>query len=343
MSKEVVLTGLRTNGEYHLGNYIGALMPMVRFATEKADEYQVHLFAPDLHSFITPVEFGQAFRDQIVANLKLFVASGIPLDSDSVFIYRQSYVPAHSELTWILNNFTGHGEMARMTEYKDKAAKLDGDRINLALFDYPVLQAADVLLYDAKWVPVGEDQRQHLEFTREIAQRLNNQFDDLFVVPETLEKQQAFVGRTEAPRIRSLRNPEKKMSKSVSDPAGTILLTDAPDDARKKIMSAETDSVGSVNFDWENQPGVTNLLTILSALSGRSQDETNAEWTGNDRYGDLKKAVADVVATFLEDLQAKMNDVTNEDLEQHLARSEEKMNEIANAKLYKVQEAIGLR
>ncbi len=342
MGQQILVTGLRTNAEYHLGNYLGALLPMVTMAREKAGEVQVNLFAPDLHSFTTPIDHAQ-FYTQTMHNIKLFVAAGFPLDHADAHIYRQSRVPAHSELTWILSNFTGFGEMSRMVEFKDKAAQLKEDRVSVGLFSYPILMASDILLYGAQWVPVGEDQRQHLEFARDIAQRMNNQFGDLFVVPETIQKQQEYVGRDDAPRIRSLRDPSKKMSKSIDDPAGTIIMSDEPAAARKKIMSATTDNVGVVNFDWEQQPGVTNLLQILALLSGRTQEDVNTEWTGASSYGSLKTAVADEVCALLEKVQSTMASIDNAEIEAKLHNSEKLMNETANATLYKVQKAIGLR
>ncbi len=342
MSKEVILTGLRSNDEMTLGNYIGAIMPMVDKAIEHAQDYTVHMFVPDLHSFTTPIDH-EGFQKRTMHNLKTFVAAGLPLDNPDIHIYRQSYIPAHSELTWIFDNFTGFGEMRRMVEFKEKAGRLDGDRVSVGLFNYPVLMAADILLYGAKWVPVGEDQRQHLEFARTIAERMNNRFDIGFVVPETLENQQKFAGRGSAPRIKSLRNPAKKMSKSIDDPAGTILLSDMPSKAHKKIMSAETDSIGSINYDPANQPGITNLLTILASLTHRKQEETNAEWVGNERYGDLKKSVADAVAELLVDLQKKVAAVDTQALLDHLSVSEARMNKLANEKLLAVQKAVGLR
>lgn len=161
MSKPVILTGLRANNDLHIGNYLGALLPLVDMAREKSDEYQINLFVPDLHSFTTPIDHAQ-LQEGIMQNLKVFVAAGLPLDNDSVFIYRQSYIPAHSELTWILDCFTGMGEMSRMTQFKDKSAQLNEDRISIGLFNYPVLMAADILLYGTKYVPVGDDQTQHL-------------------------------------------------------------------------------------------------------------------------------------------------------------------------------------
>jgi len=342
MHREVILTGLRSNDEMTLGNYIGAILPMGDKVAAQAEQYNVHMFVPDLHSFTTPIDH-EGFQARSMRNLKIFVAAGLPLDNPNIFIYRQSRVPAHSELTWILGNFTGFGELSRMVEFKDKAERLDQERVSVGLFTYPVLMAADILLYGAKWVPVGDDQRQHLEFTRDIAQRMNNRFGLDFAVPETLEKQQAFVRREEAPRIRSLRCPAKKMSKSIDDPAGTILLSDTAAEARKKIMSAETDSIGVINYDWVNQPGVTNLLTILAALTSGDQQEVNQQWAGKDRYGDLKTATADAVAGMLDNLHQAVDNVSDQAINDHLKTSEARMNEVANAKLLQVQKAIGLR
>ncbi len=342
MTKQTILTGLRTNAEYHLGNYLGAILPMIHMASQKADEYQINMFAPDLHSFTTPIDHSD-FYAQTMHNLRLFVACGLPIDHENVYVYRQSHVPAHAELTWILSCFTGFGEMGRMVEFKEKSERLKEDRVSVGLFTYPILMACDILLYGAKWVPVGEDQRQHLEFTRDVATRMNNQFGELFTLPETIQKQQEFVSRDAAPRIRSLKDPSKKMSKSVSDPAGTIQLSDSPEEATKKIMSATTDSVGVIRFDWESQPGITNLLQILALLSGRTQDEVNAEWDGNERYGDLKKAVAEVVSNTLRGIQEKMQKIDEQELLNKLESSEAEMNKVANETLHRVQKAVGLR
>src|SRR3989344_5039685 len=223
MGKEVVLTGLRSNAEFHLGNYLGAILPMVELQKKHAGQYQLNMFIPDLHSFTMPIDHGKLY-EQTPQNLKVFVAAGLDIDQPDTFIYRQSYIPAHSELTWILDCFTGFGEMSRMTEFKDKSQTVGADRITIGLFNYPVLMAADILLYGAKWVPVGEDQRQHVEFARDIAMRFNNKFGDIFVLPAANTEQLKFAQREKPVRIRSLRNPDKKMSKSVEDPAGTIML-----------------------------------------------------------------------------------------------------------------------
>mgnify|MGYP000928121532 CR=1 FL=1 len=338
--KDVILTGVRSNDEPTLGNYLGAFLPMVRLQREKAGEYQVNMFVPDLHSFTTPIDH-EGLYERTIKNLKYFVAAGLDIDNADTNIYRQSYVPAHSELTWILDCFTYMGEMSRMTQFKEKST--NEDNISVGLFNYPVLMSADILLYGAKWVPVGDDQKQHLEITRDIAIRLNNKFGELFVVPEDWKKQLDFSARDSGVRVRSLTNPDKKMSKSIDDPRGTILLSDDPTDAAKKVMSATTDSVGAIHFDWENQPGVTNLLQILALLTNRTQNEVTAEWDGKTSYGDLKKAVAEAVQAFLETFQARYNEVGKEALISKLEASEEAMNIVANETLVRVQAAVGLR
>jgi len=340
MSKPVILTGLRTNAEYHLGNYLGAILPMVRLQQEHAGDYQVNMFAPDLHSFTTEVDHGTLYA-QTMKNLKVFVAAGMPIQSKNFYLYRQSFIPAHSELTVILNNFAYFGELSRMTQFKDKSeGKVN---VSAGLFDYPVLMAADILLYGASYVPVGDDQKQHLELTRDIAIRLNNKFGDIFTVPKDWKHQLEFSKRLEGARIRSLRNPDAKMSKSVSDPSGTILLTDTPEAAAKKIKSAETDSVGKINWNWDTQPGITNLLQIFELLTNKPHKEVLKEWEGKERYGDLKAAVADQVSSFLTDFQANLAKVDEKALEAKLLDSEAAMAKQANQTLAKVQKAVGLR
>lgn len=341
MNKDVILTGLRTNAEYHIGNYLGAILPMLELQKAHLGEYQVNMFAPDLHSFTTEVDH-TALYAQTMHNLKIFVAAGMPIDHEDFFLYRQSYIPAHSELTVILNNFAYFGELSRMTQFKDKAGPTEHS-VSVGLFDYPVLMAADIILYGAKWVPVGADQRQHLELARDLSIRMNNKFGDLFTPPEEWKKQLEFSQRLEGAKIRSLRNPEKKMSKSVSDPSGTILLNDTPDDAVKKVKSAETDSVGVINWDWVTQPGITNLLQMYELLSHKTHDEVIGEWTGKERYGDLKALVADHVGSFLDQLQTSLQNVDEVKLESKLKDSEAKMNVVAKKTLEKVQKVVGLR
>lgn len=340
--KPVVLTGIRANNNLTIGNYLGALLPMIDMAKSRAGEYQVNLFIPDLHSFTTPIDHSQ-LQEQIMQNLRVFVAAGLPLDNPDVHIYRQSYIPAHSELTWILDCFTGMGEMNRMIQFKDKSAKLGEDRITVGLFNYPVLQAADILLYGASYVPVGEDQTQHVEFSRDIGMRLNSKFGELFVVPLPMPKQHEFFGKDQGLRIKDLIDPAKKMSKSDDTGRGVIFMNDTPEAAAKKIMGAATDSFGEIRFDMRERPGVTNLLQILSLLSGRSQQEVNAEWEGKSSYGDLKKAVAETTSGFLRDFHQKLSSVDDQAILSKLEQSEKQMNETANAVLLRVQQAVGLR
>lgn len=342
MSKSVILTGLRANNDLHIGNYLGALLPMVDMAKQRADEYQVNLFVPDLHSFTTPIDHGQ-LQAGIMQALRTFVAAGLPLDHPDVHVYRQSYVSAHSELTWILDCFTGMGEMSRMTQFKDKSAQLNEDRISIGLFNYPVLMAADILLYGATYVPVGDDQTQHLEYTRDIAERMNNQFGELFVVPKPVKEQHEFFGKDQGLRIKDLADPSKKMSKSDASGKGVIFMTDTPDEARKKIMSATTDSLGKIAYDRDHQPGIVNLIDLLALFSGRSIHEVRQEYEGHEQYGPLKGAVADAVGSFLAQFQADLSQVSDEAIMAKLTTSETAMNEQAGVTLHKVQKAVGLR
>lgn len=347
MSKPVILTGLRANNDLHIGNYFGALLPMIDMAKSRADEYQINLFVPDLHSFTTPINYRDLFS-QTMHNLRLFVASGLPLDHQDIHIYRQSYVSAHSEMTWILDCFTGMGEMGRMTQFKDKSAKLNEDRISVGLFNYPVLMAADMLLYDAVYVPVGDDQTQHLEFTRDIAIRFNNQFatefpNGVFTVLAALSKQHEFFGKDQGLRIKDLVDPTKKMSKSDETGKGVIFMGDTPDVAAKKIMSATTDSIGEIHFDRQHQPGIANLLQMLSLLQGTSLTDVIAEWEGKTRYGDLKKAVAEAMRQFLIEFQERLGKVSDKDILAKLESSEAAMTQQASKVLLKAQQAVGLR
>ena len=339
---QTILTGIRCNDELTLGNYLGAMLPLVKMAKEKSDEYLVGLFVPDLHSFTTPIDH-EGFYERSMSNLRMFVAAGLPIDLENAKIYRQSRISAHSELCVILNNFASFGVLSRMTEFKDKAERKDVEFVSAGLFDYPVLMAGDMLLYGAKYVPVGEDQRQHLEFTRDIAERFNNKFGEVFQAPADIKEQARFAAQDDSIRIMSLTNPEKKMSKSVKDPNGTILLSDDPKAAAKKIMSATTDSVGEINFDKANQPGITNLLVLLALLEGKTQEEVNQEFVGQTQYGELKKRVADAVEKTLAELQEAYKNVDEAKLKEKLEESEEQMREIANQTLLKVQKAVGLR
>jgi tryptophanyl-tRNA synthetase len=326
MSKEVILTGIRANNDLHIGNYFGALLPMIDMAKNRSSDYQINLFVPDLHSFTTPIDHDK-LQAQIMHNLKIFVAAGLPLDNPDIHIYRQSYIPAHSEMTWILDCFTGFGEMSRMTQFKDRSAKLGGDRVSVGVFNYPVLMASDILLYGGKYVPVGDDQSQHLEFTRDIAERLNNQFGELFVVPEPVAKQHEFFGKDQGLRIRDLVDPAKKMSKSDDSDKGVIFLGDTPDEAANKIMSATTDSfTDGIKLDIKERPGVTNLVQIHDLLQPDGHEQ-----------------IMNVVRDFLIDFHNRLAVADEETILRKLEADESAMNKVAGDRLLRVQKAVGLR
>ena len=343
--KEVILTGLRANNDLTIGNYFGGLLPIIDMAKKHSADYQINLFVPDLHSFTTPIDFDDLHK-QIWNNMRLFAAAGLPLDNPDIHLYRQSYISAHSELTWILDCFTGMGEMSRMTQFKDKSANIGADRTSVGLFNYPVLMAADVLLYNATYVPVGDDQTQHLEFTRDIAERINNRFKDsgdIFTVPKAVKAQHEFFGKDQGLRIKDLVDPTKKMSKSDDSGKGVIFLSEAPKSAAKKIMNATTDNFANIQFNKEKQPGISNLLEILALLSGRDLQDVMKEWQGKERYGDFKKAVADEMVTFLVEFQSRLNAVDDDAVEKRLEESEASLSKTANDTLLRMQKAVGLR
>ncbi len=340
MTKPVILTGIRANNDLHIGNYFGAILPIIEMAKNRSQDYQINMFIPDLHSFTTPVDHSTLY-DQILHTARVFAAAGLPLDNDNIHLYRQSYIPAHSELTWILDCFTGFGQMNRMTQFKDKSAGKDD--VSVGLFNYPVLMATDILLYGAQYIPVGDDQSQHLEFTRDIAERMNSRFGELFVVPEAVAKQHEFFGKENGLRIKDLVTPSKKMSKSDETGRGVIFLGDEPDVAAKKIMSATTDDLARISHHPATQPGISNLLDILALLRTQPVSVVAAEFEGWSRYGDFKQVVADEVKQFLTEFQANLAAVDEEAILTKLTASEANMNAQANTTLLKAQQAIGLR
>ncbi len=347
MDKPVILTGLRSNNDLHIGNYFGALLPLIEMAKNNSGKYQINLFVPDLHSFTTPVDHPGLYK-QTLHNLRLYVAAGLPIDDTNIHIYRQSAIPAHSELTWILDCFTSYSMMQRMTQFKDKSKNLideqaNSSEITVGLFNYPVLMASDMLLYGAQYIPVGDDQTQHIEYARDIAERLNSKFGDLFVLPKPVSEQHKFFGREQGLRIKDLVNPIKKMSKSTESDKGVLFLGDSPQSAKAKVMAATTDSYGRINLDADNQPGITNLLQILSLLKNESMEDVANEWVGKTSYGDLKTAVGDMIADFLVKLQDNMSKVDENSIINRLETDEKLMNLQANETLYKVQRAVGLR
>lgn len=335
---KTILTGIRANSVLTLGNYLGALLPMVRLANEHSAEMNVNIFVPDLHSIISDVDGD--LRENTIRTLKYYLAAGLVVN-ENVHIYRQSRVPAHSELCWILNCVATMGEMNRMTQYKEKS---DGKAsCNVGIFDYPVLMAADILLYSAEYVPVGEDQFQHLELTRNLATRVNNKFGEIFTVPVATADQVKFMETDNGIRIRDLLNPEKKMSKSTVAENSKIMLDDEPAKAAKKIMGATTDSLGRVKYDMWGQPGISNLLTIEALVTDTPLAEVVEKWTGETRYGELKKQVASSVSQMLSEFQEKLAGISDEQVMELLETGEKYANEVANAKLSEVQKVFGLR
>lgn len=340
MNNPTILTGLRVNSEFTLGNYLGALLPMVRLANKYSSKSQINIFVPDLHSIISEVDGN--LKQNLVRSLKVYLAAGLKINQN-VHFYRQSHVPAHSELCWILDCIATMGELNRMTQFKDKS---DGkDSVNVGIFNYPVLMAADILLYDAVYVPVGEDQFQHLELTRRLAERFNHNYGEIFTLPATPKKQAEFMadGRgDEGIRVRDLQNPQKKMSKSSRSENSKIMLSDNPAAARKKIMSATTDSVGKIQFDMMNQPGISNLLQIEALVNDLPLQDVISTWAGETHYGDLKQKVAESVATMLEAFQTRVGEISDDEIIQLLEKGEGYANKTANDKLRKVQECVGL-
>ena len=311
---------------------------MVRLANEHSKDSQINIFVPDLHSIISDVD--GSLKENTIRTIKYYLAAGLEIN-DNVHIYRQSYVPAHSELCWMLDCVATMGETSRMIQFKEKSKGQES--CNVGIFNYPILMAADILLYDAEYIPLGEDQFQHIELTRNIAIRFNHKYGDIFTIPAKTADQVKFMGVSDGIRIRDLLNPEKKMSKSTAAENSKIMLDDSPEKAAKKIMSATTDSLGKIKFDMWGQPGISNLMLIESLVTNVPLQDVIATWAGETRYGDLKKQVAASVSAMLMDFQAKLAEITDEQVYALLESGEKYANEVANRKLLAVQKAFGLR
>lgn len=336
---KTILTGIRVNSELTLGNFLGALIPMVRLANAHEKDHNINIFIPDLHTIIADVDGD--LQKNLINSVKYYLSAGLN-PTKNIHFYRQSYVPAHSELSWILNCVATMGELNRMTQYKEKSEGKSS--INAGIFDYPVLMAADILLYDAEFVPVGEDQFQHLELTRTLATRVNHRFNkEIFTLPKAPKDQAKFMGYDNGIRIRDLQNPEKKMSKSSDSENSKIMLGDDPKLAAKKIMSATTDSLAKIQYDMFNQPGISNLLQIESLINDVPLQDVISTWAGETRYGDLKQKVASSVSTFLENFQTEFESISDDDVFDLLSRGEAYANEVADKKLLEVQRAFALR
>ncbi|MBD0856224.1 tryptophan--tRNA ligase [Corynebacterium striatum] len=324
-----VLSGIQpTADSYHLGNYLGALKQWI----DLQNDYDAFYFIPDLHA-ITVEQNPEELRNRTVAGAAQLIALGIDPEKSTLFV--QSHVPAHTELTWVLQCLTGFGEASRMTQFKDKSAKQGTDRTTVGLFTYPVLMAADILLYSPNYVPVGEDQRQHLELTRNLAERFNNKYGETFRVPEP------FIPEDSA-KIYDLQQPTAKMSKSGANPKGIINLLDEPKTSAKRIKSAVTDDLGVVAFDRETQPGVSNLLVIQSALTGEKIDDIVVKYEGKG-YGHLKVDTAEALEAFTAPLKARYEELMADrgELERLLAQGAERASEVAEPLVEKVYKAVG--
>ena len=323
---ERILTGIKPTGQITLGNYIGVLKNLYK----ETSRGECFYFIADLHALTLPID-PEVLRQNSIDLACFYLAAG--LDPNKVTLFLQSAVSAHAEMNAIMQNYLYMGELSRMTQFKDKSAKMKESAIGLGLFAYPVLMACDIVLYDATIVPVGEDQVQHVELTRDLVNRFNNRYGEVLTMPKAELRK---VGK----RIMSLSDPLVKMSKS--DPKGDIFLKDEPAVIRKKIMSAVTDSGSEVKFDVENKPGISNLLTIYSAIKDISIEEAEAQFVGY-RYGDFKKAVADAVIEELEPFQNRYKEIlANKSYEEALKLGAEKASAIANKTLKRVQKAVGL-
>ena len=326
MDKQVVFSGVQPSGGLTLGNYIGAIRNFVSLQ----GKYDCYYCIVDLHAITIP-QVPKNLRENTLGVLAAYMASG--LDPEKCTLFIQSHVPAHAELTWVLNSISYMGQLNRMAQFKEKSKKSE-ENLNSALFTYPVLMAADILLYQTDFVPVGEDQKQHLELSRDLAERFNNRYSETFKIPEPLI--QKF-----GARIMSLQEPEKKMSKSDENENGYILMLDKPETIRRKIKRAVTDSIGEVRYSDE-QLGIKNLMNIYSAFSGDTIEEIENRYTGTG-YGKFKEDVAEIIIDGLAPIQKKYNDlmVNRDYLEKVYRQGAEKADYISMKTLRKVYKKIG--
>ena len=329
MTKPRLFSGMQPSADsLHAGNYIGALLQWKQLQTE----YDAVFCVVDLHAITVPQDPAK-LREATRRTAAQYIAAGI--DPASSILFVQSQVPAHAEAAWVLSTITGFGEASRMIQFKDKSAKQGADSTTVGLFTYPILQAADILLYDAEIVPVGEDQRQHIEITRDLAQRFNTRFGETFVVPEVrIQKETA--------KIYDLQNPGAKMSKSADSDNGTIWLLDDPAVTAKKIKSAVTDTERDIRFDPVSKPGVSNLLTLLSVLGGSSIASLESEFAGHG-YGDLKSATADAVVEAFAPVRARALELLADpaELDRVLTGNAERADAIASGTLKRIYERVG--
>jgi tryptophanyl-tRNA synthetase len=324
--KKVIFSGIQPSGELTIGNYLGAIKNWVKLQ----DEYDSYFCIVDLHA-ITVKQEPKDLRNRTLEVLAIYIACGLDPEKNTLFI--QSHVPAHSEAAWLLNCYTYMGELSRMTQFKDKSQRY-GESISTGLYSYPVLMAADILLYDTDLVPVGSDQKQHLELSRDIAERFNNTYSPTFTIPEP------YISKDGA-RVMDLQEPDKKMSKSADNVNGYILIMDTPEIIRKKVSRAVTDSLGTVKYN-DDQPGVKNLISILKVISGMSIEEIENKYQGLG-YAQFKTDVAEALIKELEPIQNKVKELLTDKgyLESIYKRGAEKANYVANKTLRKMQKKIG--
>ncbi len=327
MERKKMLTGLQPTGVITLGNYIGAIKQMVDYQ----EIYDSILFIADMHAITVPID-ANTLTKNIRELIAIYIACGIDPNKNMIFL--QSENEYHANISWMLECNTYFGELSRMTQFKDKSKK--NANFSAGLFTYPVLMAADILAYDTDYVPVGIDQKQHVEIARDIAIRFNKKYGDTFKVPEPLI-------RAEGTKIMDLQDPTKKMSKSSENQKGVIRLLDDVNVIRKKIMSATTDSVGKINYDTENQAGISNLINIYVSITKRTRDEVLKEFE-NSNYGNFKASVADVVVHEIEKIQEKYNSLINSnELDVILDEGKERARKIAKDKYELMKQKIGLK
>lgn len=324
--KKRILTGLKPTGEITLGNYIGAIKQMVNMQ----DEYESFLFVADLHALTIPQD-PKELHERIKKFIAMYIACGIDPTKNTIYIQSENeYIPA---MSYLLECSTYYGEASRMIQFKEKSK--GNSNFSVGLLTYPVLMAIDILYCDADFVPVGIDQKQHVELARNIAERFNNKYGETFILPEPLIS-------SSGTKIKDLKDPTKKMSKSEENPQGVISMFDNPEDIKKKIMKATTDSLNQVKFDVENQPGISNLLNIVSTLTGKAVAEIEEEFKGKG-YGDFKKYVAEVTSNHIEKIQEKYNELINSsELDKILDEGIEKSRKLAKEKFEIMKQRLGV-
>lgn len=325
MNKQRLFSGIQATGNLHLGNYLGAVQQWVKLQ----EEYDAMFCVVDLHAITTPQDPEDLYR-RTIDTARVFLASGI--DAKENIVFAQSHVQEHAELCWILNSIARMGDMEKMTQFKDKSARGDAERASVGLFDYPVLMAADILLYDTVAVPVGEDQVQHVELARTIARRFNKRYGDTFFIPKPLLA-------TEGKRIMGLDDPSKKMSKSAVSEYNYISLTDSADLVRKKIKKAVTDSGSEIVYQ-DDKPALKNLLNIFSLLAEEEPEHIIKEHAGKG-YAEFKENLADVIINFLEPFQDRMESISDDDIAHVLTTGSDRARKIAKVKMRDVKKKVG--